>query len=140
MSDYISLEKDGFCTLIKEHDDHKAKHSLLKEATNIKTKFAIQLKHNNLNIKLNETRSNPIVDKEGSMARLRSESVIMAPQDQDLATRYCQKHILKQNAESRCRLCHRSEEHNSNHVIARCTKLLHHLNKNTDTIMLYVRN
>ena len=51
-----------------------------------------------------------------------TESLIIAAQDQVLKTRYYQKHILKQDVSSTCRLCPRSEEH-VGHIIAGCQML-----------------
>ena len=51
-----------------------------------------------------------------------TESLVMEAQDQVLKTKYHQKHLLKQDLSSTCRLCHRSEEH-VGHIIAGCQML-----------------
>lgn len=51
-----------------------------------------------------------------------TESLIIAAQDQALATRYYQKNVLKKTVDSKCRICHKAEEHVS-HVIAGCSAL-----------------
>jgi uncharacterized protein (UPF0371 family) len=51
-----------------------------------------------------------------------TESVIMASQDQAISTNYFKKTILKQDIESRCRLCKQYEE-TIDHLISGCPTL-----------------
>ncbi len=71
----------------------------------------------------------PFVDKEASLAWLRSsglkgetESLIIAAQYQALNTRYHQRKILNLQVDSRCRMCGVTEETVS-HIISGCSKL-----------------
>jgi hypothetical protein len=51
-----------------------------------------------------------------------TESVIMAAQDQTISTNYFKKKILKQEIESRCRLCKEYEE-TIDHLKSGCSTL-----------------
>jgi uncharacterized protein (UPF0371 family) len=51
-----------------------------------------------------------------------TERVIMAAQDQAISTNYFKKKILKQDIESRCRLCKQYEE-TIDQLISRCPTL-----------------
>jgi uncharacterized protein (UPF0371 family) len=51
-----------------------------------------------------------------------TESVIMAAQDQAISTNYFKKKMLKEDIESRCRLCKQYEE-TIDHLISGCPTL-----------------
>jgi hypothetical protein len=71
---------------------------------------------------------NPSVDKEKSLARLcnsglkgEMESSIIAAQYRALNVRYHQRNIMRQPADSICRMCYNAEH--IKHVVAGCTTL-----------------
>lgn len=71
----------------------------------------------------------PFVDKEASLAWLRSsdlkgetESLIIAAQDQALNTRYHQRKIIGLEIDSKCRMCS-SKEETISHILSGCTTL-----------------
>ncbi|KAF2902349.1 hypothetical protein ILUMI_03840 [Ignelater luminosus] len=73
-----------------------------------------------------------LIDKERTYEWLRkeeligeTESLIIAAQDQAINTRCHKKNILKQNINSKCRLCKEHEE-TTEHIIAGCTILGQH--------------
>ena len=151
LSEYIELENSRLIQIVKLNDSLKKKYSVSKEASKIQNKYMLK-KNNGMKMtdelkermqveKLEEIKRKPLhgqflrnmekagISKEMSVSWLNCsglkgeiESLIIAAQDQVLKTRYYQKHILKQDVSSTCRLCHRSEEH-IGHIIAGCQML-----------------
>jgi len=150
LCDYIKFANDRYIEMVKLHENTKPKYSIIKIGEKIANHYncnkiderkknfikqaIAQEKEELLNMKplhgqFQRELKKTYVDQKLTNGWLKSaglkgetESLIIAAQDQALNTRYHKKIILKQNIDSKCRICNQQDETIS-HIISGCTVL-----------------
>ncbi|XP_045774312.1 uncharacterized protein LOC123873502 [Maniola jurtina] len=148
---YLNEESDYLIKAIVQHDTHRDKYSIMKEAQEIERELHLQQKniHTNKEIKdaiikrhneawrskqLHGQFPKKVLDqanlyKELSFKWMKRQQIspsieasIFAIQDQAVMTRQHQRDILKEPVDGKCRLCATKDE-TTQHIISGCEKL-----------------
>jgi hypothetical protein len=131
LMEYVENKEDPLIQIVRTHQ-HNTNSALLQTANKFKNSFQSETKQikniipKNIKEKWEEKRMHgqfprsldeKLVDKEQSYRWLKfgdikedTESTIVAAEDQAISTNYFKRKILKEEIESRCRLCKEYEE------------------------------